>query len=117
MRSIILVIGILLAATSATTPAHSGNVYDRSGKYLGSTVRNADGSTSNTIGERSIGTRSGYQSYNSSGQMNRYGIWQVHGRVMRNYSADGRYLGLTVKRGGTITTYDASGRLKATGQR
>ena len=45
MRSIILVIGILLAATSATTPAHSGNVYDRSGKYLGSTVRNADGST------------------------------------------------------------------------
>jgi hypothetical protein len=104
---------LLLGATLvlAASPAYSGNIYGPNGKPIGHIVYNADGSTTNSIGERTIGTSSGYQSY-ANGRMTRYGVWQAGG--MRHYSADGRYLGLTVRRGRTLTNYNADGSFRST---
>ena len=108
---------LLLAASLllALSPAYSGNIYGPKGKPIGSLAYNADGSTTNTWGERTVGTSRGSQSYDANGRMTRYGVWQGPGHgVMRHYSADGRYLGLTVRRGRTLTNYNADGSFRST---
>jgi YD repeat-containing protein len=104
-------IALLIAGVSS---AHSRDLYDRNGNSRGSTVTNADGSVSGPNGERTVGRGNKYWSYNSNGQMTRYGIQR--GGVLRHYSRDGRYLGHTTVNGSISAHYDARGRLLGTGR-
>jgi hypothetical protein len=107
----------MAVALVGTAHGGSGNVYDRSGRLLGTIYRQSDGSVVSNAngGERSVDTRNGYTTYSPSGQMTRYGVW-VNRSTMRHYSPDGRYLGHTSKRNGVLYHYDPSGQLRATGR-
>ena len=108
MKIIVTVIALLLTISSTS----AATLIDRSGNFRGSTTRNADGSTSGPNGERTVGRGNKSYSYDSAGQLTRYGIQR--GNMMRHYNRDGRYLGYSVDHGSTSSHYDARGRLLGT---
>jgi len=109
VKIIVTVIALLQTISSVS----AATLIDRSGNFRGSTVRNADGSVSgHPNGERTVGRGNKSYSYDSAGQLTRYGIQR--GNMMRHYSRDGRYLGYSVDHGSTSSHYDVRGRLLGT---
>jgi hypothetical protein len=108
MRALVIVAALLVGLS----PAVAGSVYDRNGNYHSSTTTNADGSVSGLNGERTVGRGNKAWTYDSSGQLVRYGI--KRGNVLRVYDRNGRYTGSVIGNGSTSAHYDSRGRFIGT---
>jgi YD repeat-containing protein len=103
---LVVVVTFLLAVNFSSGVA--GPIYDRHGNYVGTAVRNSDGSVSVPNGVRWINGRT----YDANGRFTSYSVRR--GNVLRHYDPSGRLTGVSVKKGSKAIMYDARGGFTGT---